>query len=281
MIELKSPAKLNLFLHILGQRPDGYHLLESVFQLVNLCDDLHFEKRDSDEIIVESNVASLVNPQNLIYRAAALLKQRFHITGGIFIRLTKNIPIGGGMGGGSSNAATTLVALNQLWQLKLTHDELQKIGLELGADVPFFIFAQTAWVEGIGEKLTAFTTPHRYFVLAIPAVEISTQKIYRDPSLTRDSTACKIRALPKQGRNDMQQVVCQHFPAVAQALTWLTTHIPNAMLSGSGATVFAHTTDLDLATQVVKQAPATLKTVIVESLQISPIFDFAYGKKSL
>jgi 4-diphosphocytidyl-2-C-methyl-D-erythritol kinase len=242
-LELLSPAKLNLFLHITGRRPDGYHLLQTVFQLLDYGDLLRFQIRSDEPINLMPPIPGVDNEQNLIVRAARLLQTRCDITQGADIELEKKLPMGGGIGGGSSNAATTLLALNKLWKCQLSLQELATLGLQLGADVPVFIHGKTAWAEGVGEHITPIATPPTWFVVITPACQISTAEIFSAPELTRSTPAIRIAAFLGQpplnyGQNDCESVVKTRYPAVADALNWLN-QFAAARLTGTGASVFA------------------------------------------
>ena len=244
-IELRCPAKLNLFLHIVGRRADGYHLLQSVFQLIDWCDILSLKQISANEIHRIDPIPGVPPEQDLVVRAAQLLKDFCNIDGGAEIRLEKNIPIGAGLGGGSSDAASTLLGLNHLWNLKLDKATLCQLGLKLGADVPFFIFGQNAFVEGVGEKLQAISLETQDFVVIFPNQGIATAQIFQDPQLTRDHAPITIDgfvASPNLYRsNDCQAVAVQKCPEVKQALDWITRVVPNSApcMSGSGSSVFA------------------------------------------
>ncbi len=241
-----APAKLNLFLHIVGRRDDGYHLLQSVFQLIALGDTLHFDLRDDAAIVRTTDLPGVPAEGDLVVRAAKLLQSTARERGlpiaGADIAIDKRLPMGGGIGGGSTDAATTLVALNHLWQLGLTRSELMQLGLQLGADVPFFLSGRNAFVEGIGEQLTPVDTPRGWFVLVHPGVSVPTPVIFGAPELTRDSKPVKIsdfsNRLPGFGKNDLQAVAALAFPPVADALQWLSRRA-EARMTGSGACVFA------------------------------------------
>ncbi len=259
-----APAKLNLFLHIIGQREDGYHLLQTVFQFIDLYDILHFEERKDEQIVLDSPFKK----QDLIYRAAFELQQRFNISKGISISIEKNIPIGGGLGGGSSDAATTLLALNKIWQLNQSVETLAEIGLKLGADVPIFVHGKAAWAEGIGEKLTPIELPEPYFVVIKPDCSVATAKIFRAPHLTRNSKPITMRAFfAGQGKNDCQAVVCEEYPIIQTALNWLNQFAP-ATLTGTGSCIFAAFDDKSQANQVHTQSP--WQSWVVKGLNFSP-----------
>ncbi len=258
-----APAKLNLFLHVIGQRNDGYHLLQSVFMLVDLQDQLSISLREDGAIHLNSGIAGVDTSTNLVMRAARLLEQfaleRGLPIAGADLALDKHIPMGGGLGGGSSDAATTLIALNHLWQLGLTQSELMQMGLRLGADVPFFLLGQNAFVEGIGEQLTPLNPEDACFVILHPGVAVPTPLIFGAPHLTRDTKSVKMSdfssGLFSFGRNDLQAVAEKAFPEVAAALQWLG-KFGDARMSGSGACVFARMSDQAAAQAVVSQVPA-------------------------
>lgn len=257
-----APAKLNLFLHVVGQRSDGYHLLQSVFLLLDLQDYLSITLREDGAIHLHSDMAGVDTTTNLVMRAARLVEQSAQERGlpiaGADLALEKHIPMGGGLGGGSSDAATTLIALNHLWQLGLTQSELMHMGLRLGADVPFFLLGQPAFVEGIGEKLTPLSLEDAWFVILHPGVAVPTPLIFGSPDLTRDTKSVKMldfsSGLFSFGRNDLQAVAEKAFPEVAAALQWLG-KFGEARMSGSGACVFARMSDQAAAEAVVQQLP--------------------------
>lgn len=231
-----APAKLNLFLHVTGRRANGYHNLQTLFQLLDWGDTLRFTISDRPGIRINSGFADVPADDNLIIRAARLLGRPQL---GIDIDVDKVIPMGGGMGGGSSNAATTLLALNTLWALNLTRPQLAELGLQLGADVPVFIHGHTAWAEGVGEILKPLVLPERWYIILTPDCHVSTAEIFNDLQLTRDTAPITISAFfAGQIRNDLQAVVERRYPAVHNALIWLNKFSP-AIMTGSGACVFS------------------------------------------
>jgi 4-diphosphocytidyl-2-C-methyl-D-erythritol kinase len=240
--DVPAPAKLNLFLHITGRRPDGYHLLQSVFMLVDWCDTLHFEKRQ-DGLISREDLTVALPADDLITRAAKLLQKHTGSTHGAHIGIEKRIPSQAGMGGGSSDAATCLLALNQLWDLHLTLPVLEKLGLQLGADVPFFLRGQHAWVEGVGEQITPIDLPAARFWIVKPAAGIETSQIFASPKLQRATNAVTIPDFAADpfgfGHNDLQPVAQAFCPDVSQALDVLRSAGHNARMTGSGSAVFA------------------------------------------
>ena len=266
-----APAKLNLFLHILGRRSDGYHQLQTLFQLLDKGDTLQFESLSGGELQlkVSSNTTGHRLPleSNLILKAARLLRTRAGSPSlGARISVDKRIPMGGGLGGGSSNAATTLIALNRYWQLNLNQTELKALGLQLGADVPLFIDGKSAWGEGVGEKLQAVTLPPRWFLVATPDCAVSTAEIFNHENLTRNSPAIKMADfLAGVARNDCESITCVLYPEVEQALTWLT-QFGQARMTGTGASVFADFTDETKANAALSQLPARWQGFVARGL---------------
>ena len=267
-IEACSPAKLNLFLHVTGRRPDGYHSLQTVFQLLNWGDDMRFEGRAEPGITLSGNTDDIAPEQNLILKAAEALGQPKR---GALIHIHKRIPRGGGLGGGSSNAATTLLALNRLWELGLQLDALQRLAAPLGADVPVFVMGQSAWAEGVGEVLSALALPKRWFVIAQPDCTVSTAEIFADPALTRHSPPITVQAFfSGAGHNDLQDVVFPRYPEVQQAWEWLHLQSPTAKMTGSGACDFAALETKESARQVAAKAPDGMRVVVAEGLNRLP-----------
>ncbi len=244
-LTLRSPAKLNLFLHIVGRRADGYHLLQSVFQLIDWCDTLHLKSIPASEVRRINPIPGVLPKDDLVVRAANLLKDFCKVDHGVEIDLHKTIPMGAGMGGGSSDAASTLIGLNALWNLQLSKETLCSLGLKLGADVPFFIFGKNAFIEGIGEKIQEISLPNRDFLVIFPNQGIPTASIFQDPELTRDHAPITIDgflASPSRFQsNDCQAVAMRICPEVKQALDWIIQAVPGSQpqMSGSGSSVFA------------------------------------------
>jgi 4-diphosphocytidyl-2-C-methyl-D-erythritol kinase len=244
-LEIHCPAKLNLFLHIIGRREDGYHQLQSVFQLIDWCDVLTLKPISENEIRRVNPIPGIPPEQDLVVRAAQVLKDFCKVNHGVEIGLKKMIPMGAGLGGGSSDAASTLIGLNTLWDLHLDIATLCQLGLKLGADVPFFIFGQNAFVEGIGERLQAISLQTQDFVVIFPNQGIATAHIFQDPDLTRDHAPITIDgflASPSSYQsNDCQAVAVQKCPEVKEALDWIFKAVPNSApcMSGSGSSVFA------------------------------------------
>lgn len=266
-----APAKLNLFLHIVGRRSDGYHNLQTVFQLLDYCDELTFQYRDDGQIHLHDASSEIPPAQNLIMRAAHLLQKIMPTSLGADIYLDKKIPIGGGLGGGSSNAATTLLALNHLWQLHLPLTRLAELGLALGADIPVFIHGHSAWAEGVGEKLQAVDLPESWFVVLIPPCQISSAEFFSHPQLTRDTPPITIsRFLQGHGHNDFEALARKLYPEVATALDWLSHYAP-ARLTGSGSCVFATVADELSAKQIIEQIPSGFRGFIAKAVNHSPL----------
>lgn len=279
-----APAKLNLFLHVVGRRADGYHLLQTLFRFIDLSDTLHFTLRD-DGAVHRVNALDGVPPeQDLCVRAARLLQQETGCRLGVDIKLEKRIPMGGGLGGGSSDAATTLLALNRLWGLGLSRERLMQLGLGLGADVPVFVYGDNAFAEGVGERLQPYPLPDAWYVVLCPPVHVPTVQIFTHPELTRDTISMTMRALPKgqdfrAGRqqglgNDLQAVACKLYPEVAEHLAWLARFAPSLM-TGSGACVFAEFATETEATAVLQQLPPDMRGYVAHGLQQHPLREFA------
>jgi 4-diphosphocytidyl-2-C-methyl-D-erythritol kinase len=266
---LPAPAKLNLMLHILGRRSDGYHELQTLFQFLDFADELGFALRADGEIHLHTPIDGVPHDSNLIVRAARLLQQRTACKLGADIWLDKRLPMGGGIGGGSSDAATTLLGLNHLWQLNSDIDLLAELGLSLGADVPVFVRGHAAFAEGVGEKLEPVTLSEPWFLVAIPQVLVSTAEIFSDPELTRDTSPIKVRSLPEGGgRNDCQPVVEKRYPEVRNALILLNKFVPTR-LTGTGSCVFGSFPNWADADKVARQLPATLPSFIAQGRNIS------------
>ncbi|WP_432209242.1 4-(cytidine 5'-diphospho)-2-C-methyl-D-erythritol kinase [Acinetobacter variabilis] len=273
MIRVPSPAKLNLFLHITGRRPDGYHELQSIFQLIDLCDWLEFEQTDDQQIQIEG-LSSVDLEQNLIYRAAQILQPYVKTPSGLIIRLEKNIPMGAGLGGGSSNAATTLIVLNQLWHCGLNSEQLAELGVKLGADVPIFVHGRNAWAEGIGEHLTFIDLDQKQFIVLKPDCFISTQQLFSQKTLTRDTKSskfCAYQIKPSDFGNNFEPVARSLYPEVDEAMQYLD-QFGVAKLTGTGACVFIEVTDDMNVTDILENAPC--KSYLVNSLQESSLRHF-------
>jgi 4-diphosphocytidyl-2-C-methyl-D-erythritol kinase len=266
---LPAPAKLNLMLHILGRRTDGYHELQTLFQFLDFGDELGFARRTDGEIHLHTPIDGVPHDSNLIVRAARLLQQHANCSLGADIWLDKRLPMGGGIGGGSSDAATTLLGLAHLWQLDCDEDQLANLGLSLGADVPVFVRGRAAFAEGVGEKLQPVTLSEPWFLVAIPQVLVSTAEIFSDPELTRDTPPIKVRSLLEGGgRNDCQPVVQKRYSEVRNALILLNKFV-QARLTGTGACVFGSFPNQGDADKVARQLPATLPSFIAQGRNIS------------
>jgi 4-diphosphocytidyl-2-C-methyl-D-erythritol kinase len=308
-ISCPAPAKLNLFLHVVGRRPDGFHLLQTLFRFIDLHDTLHFTLRKDGAIRRTSVIEGVTEEQDLCVRAARLLQNEARCALGVDIAVEKHIPMGGGLGGGSSDAATTLIALNRLWSLGLPRARLMQLGLRLGADVPVFVFGENAFAEGIGEKLQTYPLPEAWYVVLLPPVQVPTAQIFAHPELTRNTVSITMRALSElqlrhvtdgvsrlreqlpssssrtkglrptvserrwQLRNDLQSVVCKLYPEVARYIAWLD-NSGNAMMTGSGACVFAEFGSRDQAEAVLRQLPHDMRGVVAQGLARHPLHDW-------
>jgi 4-diphosphocytidyl-2-C-methyl-D-erythritol kinase len=267
-----APAKLNLFLHVTGRRPDGYHTLQTVFQLLDYGDTLHFRPSSTDwDLHFSCSDPALESPDNLVVKAARLLQESLPVPRGARIHLDKVLPAGGGLGGGSSDAATTLVALNRLWGTGLELDQLAELGLRLGADVPVFVHGFSAWAEGVGEKLEPLALPEDWFVVLTPPVQVSTARVFGHPELTRDTAPLRIRAFPfSGGKNDCESVTCMLYPGVKTALEWLG-KFSESRMSGTGSSVFARFSSREQAALVLARKPPDLKGFIARGTNVSPL----------
>ena len=268
-----APAKLNLLLRIVGRRADGYHLLQTVFQFVDIADQLRFKLRADGVIKRISPLEGVPEEQDLVVRAARLLQQAAGTALGVEIELDKRLPMGGGLGGGSSDAATTLVALNALWDAGLSEDRLAELGLELGADVPVFIRGRAAWAEGVGEALTPVDLPEPWYLILVPPCHVSTAEIFSDPKLERGSPPITLNDfLSGAVDNSCLAVVCEHHPEVAAALEWLNQHA-QARLTGTGGCLFAAFEDEASARQLLPQVPKPCQGLVGRGMNRSPLFD--------
>ena len=273
MIRVPSPAKLNLFLHITGRRENGYHELQTIFQLIDLYDWMNFEAIGDEGIQIEG-LDDVQLEQNLIYRAAQLLKPHAKKPCGLNIRIEKNIPMGAGLGGGSSNAATTLIVLNQLWECELSEQQLADYGIKLGADVPIFVLGRNAWAEGIGEHLSFIDLAQKKFIILKPDCFISTQQLFSQKTLTRDSkttTFCAYQLQPSSFGNNFEPLARQLYPEVDEAMRYLD-QFGLAKLTGTGACVFSEVTNEMNVEQILQNAPC--KAYLVNSLAESPLRHF-------
>jgi len=274
----QSPAKLNLFLHITGQRDNGYHELQTAFQFIDYCDEMTFDVSASTnaKICLKESIDGVEDAENIIVKAAEALKEHCNNSKiGAMISIKKNIPMGGGLGGGSSNAATTLIALNQLWKLNLSKNELMKIALELGADVPFFIHGSAAIAQGVGEIFETMEMEECYYLVLIPDCHINTGEIFSNLKLTRNSKTIRIRAplnweVLKTFRNDCEAVVTNDFNDVNHALKWLSQY-GTARMTGTGSCVFLPCKSQQVAQQIEQQIPDGIKSFIAKGLNQSPL----------
>jgi len=289
-----APVKINLFLHITGQRADGYHLLQTVFHLLDFYDTIHLRPTQTSTIQRVNNVAGVPEAQDLCVRAAKLLQQYTQCPMGVDILVEKRIPMGGGLGGGSSDAATVLLALNRLWHLNLSRTELLSLGLQLGADVPFFIFGTNAWAEGVGEQLQAIILHESYYVVLTPNVHVSTAQIFANKQLTKNTIpktmsdfsraySSKLMNLSTEYTNDLEKIVCSEYPAVLDCLTWLNqfklSQFGDARMSGSGASVFLEVASEKIATEIINKNPEIflgfpIKGFVAKGLNQHPLADF-------
>ncbi|MDP4535543.1 4-(cytidine 5'-diphospho)-2-C-methyl-D-erythritol kinase [Alkalimonas collagenimarina] len=270
-ITLPAVAKLNLFLHITGRRADGYHNLQSIFQMLDYGDELTFTRKDTSELCLRCNQTELESQDNLVLRAARLLQQQSQTSFGADIYLHKRLPLGGGLGGGSSDAATTLLALNQLWGLHLSIEQLAQLGLQLGADVPVFVHGRTAFAEGVGEQLTPIELPERWYLVVTPDCHVSTAEIFQHPALPRNSAPLRYDQLKTaEWRNDCQSLVEQLYPNVALTLQWLLEYAPSRM-TGTGASVFAGFTDKMQAEKALSTMPSFCRGFIARGVSESPV----------
>ena len=268
-----APAKLNLFLHVTGRRPDGYHDLQTVFQLIDLADTIGITVRRDGRIERTAGLTEVAPEADLTVRAAQALKAVSGSPLGASLRVVKRIPVGGGLGGGSSDAATVLLALNHLWKCGLKEAELAAIGLELGSDVPVFVRGRSAWGGGRGEQLTPLELPRSWFVIIHPGVFVSTAQVFQAPELTRNSPIITIRAFFESGgHNDCEPVVRRRFPEVGEALDWLTRYAP-ARLTGTGSCVFASCANAAQAEVLAARVPDRWRSFVARGLATSPVHE--------
>lgn len=276
-LRFPAPAKLNLFLHVVGRRPDGYHLLQTAFRFIDYADELAFSLRNDGVIARTGVLAGVPVDADLSVRAARLLQARTGTRLGADIHLVKRLPMGGGLGGGSSDAATTLIALNRLWRTGLRRVELQTLGLELGADVPVFVFGRNAFAEGVGERLQALEFGPAWYLVLVPETAVSTAEIFSAPELTRNTNAITMSAFSAgldhrlPGRNDLEPVVCRRYPQVARHIEWLRRH-GEARMTGSGACVFSVFDSEDEARRVLAELPADMRGIVAQGLDRHPLW---------
>lgn len=270
-----APAKLNLFLHVVGRRDDGYHLLQTVFTLIDHCDRLRFRVRDDGVVDRVSAMEGVPAEQDLAVRAARLLQEASGSPLGADIEIDKRIPVGGGLGGGSSDAATTLLALDRLWGTNFGADALAELAGALGADVPYFLYGGPAWAEGVGDRLTPIDLEPRWYLVLVPPAMVPTREIFTAPELTRNTEPVKMkdfsaRPRSKVFRNDLERVVTARYPVVSEHLEWLRQRAPAAM-TGSGACVFAEFDDPARARAVADELPATMRGFVAQGLTQHPL----------
>jgi 4-diphosphocytidyl-2-C-methyl-D-erythritol kinase len=272
-----APAKLNLFLHVVGRRADGYHLLQTAFRFIDYGDDLSFTLRADGLIRRVSALPGVEEAQDLSVRAARLLQKETGCASGVDIAIVKRLPMGGGLGGGSSDAATTLIALNRLWKTGVSRQRLQQLGLTLGADVPVFVFGQSAFAEGVGERLQALRLPPAWYLVLVPELAVSTAEIFSAAELTRNTNAITIapfsvglaRNIP--GRNDLEPVVCGRYPQVARHLEWLR-QFGDARMTGSGACVFCAFSNEEAARRALSELPSGMRGFVARGLDRHPLW---------
>ena len=276
-----APAKINLFLHIVGQRADGYHLLQTVFGLLDYYDNIFLKPTVDGQIKRVNEVAGIAEAQDLCVRAAKLLQLHTHCKLGVLISVEKHIPLGGGLGGGSSDAATVLLALNKLWHLNLSREELMALGLQLGADVPFFIFGTNAWAEGVGEQLQAIALKPAYYVVLNPNIHVSTAQIFANKQLTKNAIPKTMSGfsgvsnsatgnISSEYVNHLQKIVCQEYPPVENCLVWLN-QFGDARMSGSGASVFLEVAEKQIAIDILSKKPVEFDGFVAKGLDRHPI----------
>lgn len=267
-----APAKLNLFLHVVGRRSDGYHLLQTVFRFIDRCDSLRFAPRDDGQIVLANPLPGVTPESDLCYRAARILRDATGCQQGVTITLDKRLPMGGGLGGGSSDAATVLLALNHLWQTGLSRPRLEQLGLALGADVPVFIHGHNTFAEGVGEHFTDVDLPAASYLVLVPPVNVPTAAIFTAPELPRATPPMRAGDWrPGIGGNDLQGVACARFPAVAEHLAWLRQFSPQAMMTGSGACLFAPFASRGEAEQVLAGLPVEMAGWVADGLAAHPL----------
>lgn len=289
-----APAKINLFLHIVGQRADGYHLLQTVFRLLDYYDTIYLKPISNKAIKRANDVPGVPEEHDLCIRAAKLLQQHTGYSQGVEIIVDKKIPMGGGLGGGSSNAATVLMALNRLWQLNLSRRELLSLGLKLGADVPFFIFGTNAWAEGVGEQLESINLHDAYYVVLTPDVHVSTAEIFANKQLTKDTNPKIMSGFSRVANssdetsaqnseminirpefiNNLEEIVCALYPEVARCLEWLKQY-GDARMSGSGASVFLEVSSLETANKICNMKPENVRGFVAKGLNQHPLTSYA------
>ncbi len=276
-VSFPSPAKINLFLHIVGQRPNGYHELETAFQFIDYGDEVSISVNSSNSIELLTEIEGVNTCDNLIYKAALQLKEHTKCELGAHIRINKVLPMGGGLGGGSSNAATVLVALNHLWQLNLTTQELADIGLTLGADVPIFVHGFAAFAQGVGEVLTPISPSEYWYLIAKPNCSISTQAVFTSPDLQRNTPKLLLNNIDndlniESCHNDCETMVIKHYPEVAKLLAWLIEYAPSRM-TGTGACIFSRFNSEDEAREIQSKLPDGIESFVAKGVNQSPLIN--------
>jgi 4-diphosphocytidyl-2-C-methyl-D-erythritol kinase len=277
VLRLPAPGKLNAFLHVTGRRSDGYHLIETLFVLISRADAITLVWRDDGAIARSDESHGIALDDDLAVRAARALQQRCGVRQGVTLHIDKRLPIGGGLGGGSSDAATVLLGLNRLWGLSLSRDALMLLGLELGADVPFFVFGETAFAQGVGERLCAMTMPTTWYVVLTPAATVSTREVFAAPELTRNSDSAKMRVFSEgYGRNDLLAVAAARFPDIARCLDALAQEASgSARMTGSGSCVFAAFATEGAAQRALSRMPGGITGFVARSIARHPLWCFA------
>ena len=272
-----APAKLNLFLHILSRRCDGYHNLQTVFHLLDFGDELQLDVTGDVRIALAEPTAGIPESQDLSVRAARLFQSETGAKKGVRIQIHKRIPVGGGLGGGSSDAATTLIALNRLWRIDLPVSDLARLGRTLGADIPMFIHGHSAWAEGIGDVLTPLDLEQTWYLVVVPAVKVSTANVFSDPELTRNSPAITIRDFHLGlTRNDLEPVVRRRYPEVDRALAWLA-EFGDARMTGAGGCIFLKTGTAEKGHKILARIPESLTGFVARGLNVHPLYDSRSG----
>ena len=272
-----APAKLNLFLHVVGRRADGYHLLQTVFRFIDVADSLRCEPRRDGRIVLATPLPGVPAETDLVVRAATALRDATGVTAGVTLHVDKRLPLGGGLGGGSSDAATTLMALNRLWGTGLDSPSLQRVGLPLGADVPIFIYGMSAFAEGVGEVFTRVEAPSAWYLVLVPPVSVPTPAIFGAPGLRRDTPPIAARDWrPGLGRNDLEPVACALYPEVARHLDWLRA-FGDARMSGSGACCFVAFSNAEQAQKAWSEMPSDMKGFVARGLDRHPLCQEAFA----
>jgi 4-diphosphocytidyl-2-C-methyl-D-erythritol kinase len=277
-LTLAAPGKLNLFLHVTGRRSDGYHTLESLFVPIDRCDTVTLARREDGQVVRTQGLDSVTDAEDLAVRAAVAFQRAANTRLGVSIGVVKRLPVGGGLGGGSSDAATVLLGLNRLWQLNWSREALAGIALHLGADVPFFIFGQPALATGIGELLSPVSLPKTWFTVVTPAIQVPTASIFAAAELTRNTLSAKMCVFSEgYGRNDLQSVAAARFPGIADCLDALAREAPasDARMTGSGASVFGVVSSEDLAQHALSRMPRGITGFVTRALDRHPLWSFA------